>query len=244
MRNYKSAFRAYVQYTGMTATELIDEAIEDHKRDPREKKDIVLKRLIGFYWWLKNEYKVKRRGRGEHNVVKTGVSDKLAHQRVAAIRSFYATFGITVRMKGRHALPEPRVENKRTIVNAELVRMLMDNARPPRDRTAIITMFQGGLDVSTLCSLVYGDVKHGLERNEHPLKLEPQRVKTGVENYTFLGKDAVKALKIYIKDMERRGVKFTDDSPLFRKERGKYEAAEPKHIQDMLRDVAVRSWAS
>jgi len=30
----------------MTASDLVDEAIEDAKRDPRERRDVVLKRLI------------------------------------------------------------------------------------------------------------------------------------------------------------------------------------------------------
>lgn len=61
---------------------------------------------------------------------------------VASIRSFYATFGITVRMKGRHRLPKPRVENKRSKVNAEQVKVSVDHARTPRDRARIFTQFQ------------------------------------------------------------------------------------------------------
>ncbi len=62
--NCVSAFRIYTQYTGKTGTQLIDEAIEDFKRDPRERQDIVLKRLIGFYNWLKTDYvRRKRLGR-------------------------------------------------------------------------------------------------------------------------------------------------------------------------------------
>ena len=53
--NYRSAFRAYAKYTGMTGKQLIDEALKDSKRDVRKRKDIVLTRLIGFYNWLKND---------------------------------------------------------------------------------------------------------------------------------------------------------------------------------------------
>lgn len=38
------------------------------------------------------------------------VADKYAHAKVSAIRSFYATFGITVRMRGRQRLPKPRLK--------------------------------------------------------------------------------------------------------------------------------------
>jgi integrase len=239
--NYKSSFRVYTQFTGMAAGEMIDEALEDLKRDPREKRDIVLRRLIDFYHWLKTEYPRRSRGQGKHAIVGKGVSDKLAHARVAAIRSFYGTFGVTVRMKGRHKLPRPRVKNKRMIVNAEQVKVLLDHARTPRDRAIMLSHFQGGMDVSTVCSINYGDIKKGLDRNEHPLKVDLYRPKTGVEYYTFLGKDAVNAIKAYLSDMESRGVTFTYETPLFLKERGKSDRITTNLIQNMMKTVAKNS---
>ena len=132
--SYRTAFRAYTLFTGMTASQLIDEAVEDAKRDPREKQDVLLKRLIKFYTWLKNEYPKKSRGKGEHKVVGKGVADKFAHMMVSAVRSFYATFGLTVRMRGRQRLPKPRVKNKRMKVVAEQVKVLVDHARTQRMR--------------------------------------------------------------------------------------------------------------
>ena len=239
--NYRSCFRAYGDFTGMTGSQLIDEALEDFKRDPREKRDVVLKRLVEFYQWLKTEYPRKSRGRGEHRVIGKGVSDKLAHSRVNAVRSFYATFGVTVRMKGRHALPKARVQNKRMIVAAEQVKVLVDHARSPRDRAIILTHFQSGLDVSTLCNLNYGDVIEGLKKNEHPLKLGLlYRPKTRVEFYTFLGRDAVETLKAYLADMKARGVKFQANTALFLQERGK-ERMKTNNVQDMMRTVALKA---
>jgi len=236
--NYKSSFRVYTQFTGLAANEMIDEALEDLKRDPREKQDIVLRRLIDFYHWLKTEYPRRSRGQGTHKIVGKGVSDKLAHARVGAVRSFYGTFGITVRMKGRQSLPRPRVRNKRMKVNAEQVRILLNHARTPRDRAIILTLFQGGMDISTLCSLKYGDIAEALKKSEHPLKLDLYRPKTGVEYYTFLGKDAVKAIQAYIQDMTSRGVTFSHNMPLFLKERGKEEGITTNLVQNMMKLVA------
>lgn len=237
-KNYKSAFKTYMQFIKLSPSELIDEAIEDLKRDPREKQDIVMRRLIDFYHWLKTEYKKKSRGKGEQKTTGTGVSDKLAHTRVGSIRSFYATFGITVRMKGRHRLPRPRITNKRMIVNASQVKTLVDHARTPRDRALILVNFQGGMDAETLCSIKYGDVSEGLTKNEHPLKLDLFREKNGVDHYTFLGRDAVKALKAYISDMTSRGVKYSHNTPLFLKERGKEEGMTTNLVQNMMKIVA------
>jgi len=238
--NYRTAFRAYALFTGMMPSALIDEALEDAKRDPRNRKDVVLTRIVQFYNWLKTEYPRKSRGAGEHIIVGKGISDKLAHAYVGAIRSFYATFDMTIRMKGRHRLPKPRVQNKRMQVAAEQVKLLVDHARTPRDRAIILTMFQSGMDVSTLCSLKYGDVAEGLTKNEHPLKLDLYRPKTGTDYYTFLGKDAVEALKAYINDMKVRGAQFKPDTPLFMKERGK-EPLETNLVQNMMKEVAHKS---
>jgi integrase/recombinase XerD len=235
--NYRTAFRTYTLFTGMTASALIDEALEDAKRDVRARKDVVLTRLVQFYNWLKTDYEKKSRGKGEHVATGKGVSDKLASAHVGAVRSFYATFGVTVRLKGRHKLPKPRVKNKRMKIAAEQVKLLVDHARTPRDRAVILTMFQSGMDVSTLCSLKYSDVSEGLTANEHPLKLSLYRPKTGIDYYTFIGKDAVEALKAYINDMKNRGVQFKPDTPLFMKERGK-EPLETNLVQNMMAEVA------
>jgi integrase/recombinase XerD len=96
------------------------------------------------------------------------------------------------------------------------------------------------MDVSTLCSLKYSDVNEGLANNEHPLKLNLYRPKTGTDYYTFLGKDAVEALKACINDMKNRGVQFKPDTPLFMKERGK-EPLETNLVQNMMAEVAHKS---
>jgi len=235
---YRSWFKCYMEFVQLTPSQLIDEALEDLKRDPREKQDIVMQRLINFYHWLKNDYQKKPKGKDKTKLEGKGVTDKVAHARVGAIRSFYGTFGVTVRMKGRHSLPRPRVRNKRMKVNAEQVKILLNHARTPRDRAIILTSFQGGMDASTVCSVKYGDISEALAKNEHPLRLDLYRPKTGVEFYTFLGKDAVKGIKAYISDMESRGVTFTYDTPLFLKERGKDEGITPNLIQNMMKTVA------
>jgi len=239
-RNYRSAFRAYAQFTGMTGSALIEEALNDAKKDPMQKGDVVLKRLIGFYKWLKTEYPKKSRGRGSHRIIGKGISDKNAHMYVSAARSFYGTFNVTVRLKGRHRLPKARVENKRMKVAAEQVKVLVDHARTPRDRAIILTLFQSGIDVSTLCGLKYKDVAEGLKNEEHPLKLELFRPKTGVEFYTFLGKDAVEAVKVYLADLKARNVKVDYGTSLFLKERGK-QGLTPNLVQNMMRSVALKA---
>jgi len=238
---YRSAFRSYAEFTGLTASQLIDEALEDQAKDIRQRRDVVLNRLVKFYDWLKREYPVKSRGAGEHAVVKKGLSDKAANLYVTAVRSFYGTYDVVVRLKGRTRLPKPRVANRRMKLAADQVKLLVDNARTPRDKAIILCIFQSGMDVSTLCTVKYGDVKEGIARGDHPLKLDLCRPKTGVEYYSFLGRDAVEALKIYFKDLEARGLRLKDADPLFVKERSGGQPMETANIQDILKDTAVKA---
>ncbi len=225
---YTNAMRGFLKFTGQTPKQLIQEALDDFKRDPMSKTDAVTNRIIAFYNHLKNERKM---------------ADLSAESMVTAIRSFYTVYGINVRLRGRTSLPKSRVQNKRLIIGAEQVKVLLEYTTTIRDRAAILMMFQGGLDVSTLCSLRYGEVSSVLERNETPAKIEPQRVKTGVEFYTFIGRSALDALKAYIKELQLRGVKFGKDTPLFQKEQiinGSCELT-PQLVQIMMKELSSKA---
>jgi len=239
---YRTAFRLYSAYTGLTPSQLVDEALEDAKRDPRERRDVVKQRLIGFYHWLRSE--APRRKPGTQQVIGKGLGSKISHTYVNAVRSFYATFDIFVKLKGRSALPKPRVENKRARLTNMDVRRLVDHCSSLRDRAIILCMFQSGMDVSTLCSLKYGDVSEQLARNEHPLRLQLYRPKSGTEYYTFLGRDAINALRAYLNDLRAKGIQLRGSDPLFLKESykaRKLEGITPELVQKMMREVAFRA---
>jgi len=125
-------------------------------------------------------------------------------------------------------------------IKGEEVKVLVDHARTPRDRAIILTNFQAGLDAATLCSLNYADVEQGLKNKDHPLKLEVHRGKAGVDFYTFLGMDAIKALEAYLADLRIRGVTLKGNMALFVQERGK-RRMKPKNVQIMMRNVALKA---
>jgi integrase/recombinase XerD len=236
-RIYRAGFKRFSEFTKLQASQLIDEALADQKRDQREKQDIVKQRLISFYSWLiKEASKREPQGRDKGKV---GLSSKIAHTYVGAIRSFYATYEIFIKFSGRSKLPKAKVENPRMIVSNLQVKKLLDHTRTARDKAIILTMFQGGMDVSTLCSLKQKDFK-----DESPLKLELQRPKTGVDYFTFVGRDAVEAIKVYLADAKSRGIQLSSNDPLFLKESTKTfskEGITPNLVQKMLRDAAIRS---
>jgi integrase len=223
---------------------MIDEAVEDLKRDVRERRDVVKTRLLGFYNWLVKDF-VVHSGRKENKEVRKGLHGGSAQMFVNAVRSFYSTFDITVKLKGRQRLPRVKVFNKRMLLSTVDVKTLLDHARSPRDRAIILTMYQSGMDVSTLCQMTYSDIADGLAKNEYPLKLELHRSKTGTDYNTFLGKDAIGAIKAYLNDAKSRGVQFKNNTPLFVQEvKGKKReplSLDTNLVQKIMREVAVRS---
>ena len=256
--SYKTAYRAYAKFTKKSPSLLIDEAIADSKLDARQKTDIVKSNLLNFYQYLVNDYSVKSRGKGEHEEVRRGVRSKTAHAWVNSIRSFYGTFDVYIKLKGRSSLPPARVENKRLDLTTMDIKSLVDHARNPRDKAIILTMFQSGMDVSTLCSLKFKDIAEGIKNDELPLKIETFREKAGVDYYTFLGKDSVNAIKAYMRDLKSRGFEPTANDPLFLKLKRKRKIIKGKDkikdkeifvikgiethlIQKILRETAVRS---
>lgn len=240
---YRAAFRAYTEFTGLTATQMIKEVVSDEKASVLRRQNILQKRIIGFYKFLKTEYGRKSRGRGERKVVGTGLSDNLAITYCGAVRSFYSEFGFTVRLKGRKRLPKPKTANPRMVLSSQQVRTLVDNARNLRDKAMILTIFQSGMDISTVCSLDYGQVEGALADGKVPLKVDLHRPKTGVDYYSFLGKDAIDAIRLYVRDMRSRGLAFKSSTPLFLKEReySKQERMTPNLFQVAMVDIAIRA---
>jgi len=67
------------------------------------------------------------------------------------------------------------------------------------------------------------------------------RKKNRVKYHTFLGRDAIEALKVYISDAKSRGVNFNYDMPLFLKHRGTGGKLSTNLIQHMMKVVAYNS---
>ena len=238
---YRSHFRTYSEYAQLTPEEMIKEALEDNRKDVMDRKDTLKQRMIGFYDYV---LKVAPRKSGPNGkVVGQGRNPKTADTAVNAMRSFYATFDLYVKMKGASRLPAPRVMNKRLILNNMQVKKLLDHAPTMRDRAIILTMFQGGMDISTLCDLRYKDVSAAL-KGEPPIKVDLYRQKAGTEYFTFLGRDAVDAIKAYLNDVKAKGLTLEYNDPLFVKLSNKAlsrEGATPNLIQIMLKDAAHKS---
>ncbi|MDK2781999.1 MAG: hypothetical protein PWR13_1027 [Archaeoglobi archaeon] len=223
---YKSGLRTFCEWCNLSPVQLLDEAEEDRKRSRRERGKPEA-RLMEFYNWLINKKKTAK---------------KTATMYFTAVRSFYKWNGFPLNVKTPKAAPKK--ENRKAIITPEIVKKLVDHAPTLRDRAIILFLFQGGFDVSTLCSLNYGDVKDELEAERIPMMIHVIREKEEVEYFTFVGRDAVETLKAYLNDRRAKGEKLEYDTPLFIKDKAKRRKGErinPYHIQNMLRETSIKA---
>ncbi len=246
---YLSAFRAYNEFTGMTAEELIRESDNEMKLKPSE-RGVPERRMKSFFQWLQTEYVRRRRGKmkGEKVSVgrrpasgKKGVSSEMAKTNVGAIRGFYSEFHYKTYFPRGTFDSSP--ENRRFNWSIEDIRELVEHAKSTRDRAIILCQFQGGMDDSTLCSLNCGHVSKELNSGKIPLMLDIKRGKIEESYITFLSEDAVNALKAYL-DERRRKEQYDlgPNDPVFVREswkRYKKQRIRPKTIQDLFRKLAL-----
>jgi len=259
---YRQGMRVYLSWVQMTPAILLEEAQQDQLRLPLERENIVLQRLQEFLKYLKKDYTKawvsqitkKKRIRTEAGLYAVapskpyGVSDNTALTWYTAVRSFYSHFGFTVQMKGKSKPFVAKTERKKFVAGPEDVRKLVDAAGNARNQAIILTIYQSGVDCETVCDLRYGQVSKALQENQHPIRLDLLRKKSGVEYYTFIGADAAGAIAKYLKEYQLK-VDFHDDTPLFVDVRrvandgGEFEwrGITPNTVQLMMRGVAVKS---
>jgi len=234
---YLSALRKYVEFRGLTPTELIDEIDADRQLPVRD-RGRVEHHVRRFIEYLQRDYELK--GKDGLPSGMRGMAPKSVSAYTGAILSFYGANNFQLKIKTPRGAPKK--ENARKPLRADSVKRLVDHAGSLRDRAIILMMFQSGMDISTVCRLDYGDVADGLRRDECPLAINTVRGKEQVAYVTFIGRDAVEALQAYLEQREARLGPIALREPLFIKEQNKIalrERISPKNIQDMMRQLAV-----
>jgi integrase/recombinase XerD len=262
-RKYKDAIYKYELYTGMSAKELVDEA-EAERKKPRREQGAVKRRLQGFHKWLTTEW-VQRDRWGNPKKDKKGnpiigLGAFKANMVVGNIKSFYSANGFPVRWNPPKAAPKK--QNERIEYSPKMVRRLLSALKSNRDRSIVLTGYQGGFDSDTVSKLnladlpkgflaelekATGDIEEALERIRPPILLHVVREKEGIDYHTCLGSDATKALLVYLWERIQAEEDLTPEKPLYTIT--EYNGARtnperrirPNHIHKFMREAVVRA---
>ncbi|MDH5375801.1 MAG: tyrosine-type recombinase/integrase [Candidatus Bathyarchaeota archaeon] len=220
-RPYKTCFKLYLEFTGMTPEQLIMEKWNDTRKPPHEQTDEAEHRVVAFFRWLKNEYKKPE------ELAKNGdreLSEKSANAYVCAIRGFYAANKVKLNFQGfERGLFSAVTKNGTVKMNPEQIEKLAYYAKFIRDKALIWLLFQSGLDISVALGLNWRDIRNEFLNpvmvSEYPTVLiSVTREKAGHHPYeTYMGKTAIETLRHYL--VERFGEDFAEkmssDEPLF-----------------------------
>lgn len=220
-RNYTNALTAYIEVTGKTLRELLDEAEEEEEKGVRWKKRKV------------KQYLIKYRNHLFQNYLKTS-----AKQYLTLVKTFYTHFEIELQ-------PLPKVSEKNLKENPPIQfediptrKLLKDccNASKPVLKAIILFMSSSGCARMETLNITIGDFieatsdyHHGGSITQILSELEEQddivptfhirRQKTNKYYYTFCSPEATKSIIQYLKSRvyycETKGTPLTMDSGLF-----------------------------
>ncbi len=250
--SYRSGWSILTEYyrdvkkEEITPDILLERLIEDRKK-PLEKQGAIEKELNAWLKWLEHDYIKRVRGANGGKTGVKGVSASSIKLYIYSVKSFFSFYGYPLSKKvklPRHIkMNNGKIENIKIEYRPEQVKKLLDVIRSPRDKALVLLMFQSGMDISTALSLNYGHIQEGLEGGNEPLMIHVNRPKVGLNYRTFVGHDAVEALKLY---MNQRKVKYKEeigyDTPLFVSDGthiNKRKRIVPKNFQDNMREYVL-----
>lgn len=154
-------------------------------------------------------------------------SPRYSNLAIAILKAFFVANGFkrakALELETYHVPRRFRITSEYIPTKSELYRMA-DSACSLRDRAIILTLFSTGLRNSTLRALRYLDISEEL-RSEHtnlmiPIYSEmkqvvPNACKGRIPYYTFTCDQATEALKLYLKERERRYGSIEESDILF-----------------------------
>jgi integrase len=222
---YRTGWEVFIEYfreergEKTTPDKLLRIMIEDRKK-PLEDQGEIEKAHRDWIRWLETDYTNRVRGRGKGKLKKKGIGANTIKLYNTAVRSFFSYYGYPLSKKAklpRHIrLSNGKLENTKIEYRPEQVKRLLSVIKSHRDKAICLIMFQSGMDISTACSLNYGDIEEGFERMDKPLMVHVQRKKIGLNYRTFLGHDSIEAIETYLNErVNKYGEKMTYETPLF-----------------------------
>jgi integrase len=188
MIGYINALQRYVEYTGLTLTELVQEAQDEETKNIPKEKRAVGKRLRGFRKHLK----------GLH------LAPATIKRAIAAVKSFY-TNGYSIELpklgKDRDLAGKVKIENKGIPSREEILKVL--DIADSREKAIILGITSSGLSTKDFVNLRVKDFREGYDEETGITVLDLRRAKTAQDFVTFFSAEATEAFNEYLRWRER-----------------------------------------
>ena len=221
-KTYGSCLRRFKLFYGASLEEFIN-SVEEQRRENRD-LPAVERRMVGedvIRKWIEWHMEV-------------GYSPNSTRQALAALQNFMKYYQLPVSFSFIERPPARTLkENRKHSWTLEEVKRFVDSAQYIRDKAVMLCLFQSGLSIGDLVQLDYGDIRRELEEGRLPLMIHVYRKKTGTEFKTFLGRDTVHYLGLYLSSRQP----LEDRAPLFTKLGAETRVTEGA-IQIALRRIA------
>lgn len=130
---------------------------------------------------------------------------------------------------GRNILPITLDEFKR-----------IDAVVNPRDRALLRFMKDSGCSTEDVVVFNYGDIRTQFEKGDQYIHLRAVRQKTQNNYDTFIGPNAVEALRVYFDLRKQHGENFTDATPIFLTEASKQGRPRVRLDKTSVRTIFAR----
>jgi integrase len=235
-RSYLLHFRNFCRWLSKTPEELVTERKEDLESDDRRiqhNSELQMTRYINY---------LKSLRRAPDTV-------RLAYH---SVRSFYDNNYLTLELRANQA---PKKGWPRGRATKEQVATLLSCANT-REKALVLLIKDSGLAVADVAQLSYKDIQEEFEAKEGFVAIKFVRVKTGIPSSTFIGPEALDALRDYI-ELRRRGTRdmypasarhkgvspetITGKSPLFVQHDKTHARLKAKDLSRIIKRLAAKA---
>lgn len=179
--SYLTAFKQYIEYTGMTPLELLTEAESDIKLGVLPRERAIKRHFSGFRKHLQSKK----------------YAPITVKNMISGVKSFYQCFDIDIPKMPRSAERARPLEKHTKIPTKEDLQQAL-KVCDILERAIVLTGCSGGLAANEIRNLTVGKFKDGYDSETEITTLRLRREKVGYDFITFLNPEASRAIWDYL----------------------------------------------
>lgn len=195
-RNYLMSMQAFTEWVKMEPEELLEEAESEIMSGILPRKRKIKSYFVGF----------------RKNLQDSGLAPVTIKGYLTGVRSFYRSFDIELPTLPRAGTKARTLEQNNKIPTKEDIQAVLKVA-DPLEKAIVLLGVSSGLAANEIIALTVGQFKKGYDPETEITTITMRRAKVGYDFTTFIGPEASRAIREYLKYRERTA-KTTDITKL------------------------------